>query len=66
MMVELISNVEISKSVPTYLKTKYYQAFLFQYPSDPIFRFPSQQLTMEVVHVYMEKMTKMPELLLGI
>ncbi len=66
MMVELISNIEISKSVPTSLKTKFFQAFLFRYPSDPIFRFPSPQLTREIVHVYMEKVTKTPELLLGV
>lgn len=66
MMVEMISNVELSKTVPTDVKTKHFQAFLFRHPDNPKFRFPSEQLSIEIADVYTEKMRSRPETLLGI
>ncbi len=63
MMIEMVSNVELSRIVPTDIKTKNFQLFLFRYPVHPKLRFPSVQLAIEAVERYS---TRKPELLLGL
>ncbi len=62
-MVEMISNVELSRIVPTDIETKHFQLFLFRYRDHPKLRFPSVQLAIEAVEKYS---TRKPELLLGL